>query len=1191
MAFRIINKTFRRLFRLVMYPFLVVVVLLIALQIFGKKVAGQLLTDIFRVPVSMASVRFDHRSAFPETQIIVKDLLIHSSDSTFQKDIFHIARAEVQLNVFQTLYRRFMDKNAHLVITYIKADNVKVFFAENYKGKRNYDGLFKGKPGGPKRPPPALIELKEIKLTRAEFRYYSEKKFKDYAFALDRIGVNIQVKRKQIEIKGDLAGRTKYIQIKKLRLLDDFPLQSHVALSYMKDARKVYFLPSTVVAVGNSALELKGSMGTGKVQDFNLKFNTRKGTVQTLLGLLPAKTRKQLAQYDVQGQLELLGSMTGVQDSIREPHFEIKFACTDAAFKNIKTRAQVSRTRFNGIYSNGERNSVSTTLFALDTVQGFLGERPFYSSFRMRDFQNPDIDLELKSTFLFADLMNLVGLAVNDSARGEADVNISAHGPLYFLTTARKNDSLRFKGEIALREVSMAMDSIPLEVQRLNGKARLQGSDLWIEHLNGTFNGDPLQCALSVEGIVPFLLSKERKTKINVKAEAAIASFDADRFIQTWKNFKPIPTTEKQIARQKQRQYQKEHRKETQAQIGFLPELPEWLTGEAKLIIHDLNYEQLNFDLFQCKVKVNDRKVQLDELSLQAPQHQIVFSGSWDASEKHSLDNLRLRFQSRDLTGLLHQAGLLKKPMSADKHHQLQFILSGGGVWEKQGNNGQPPKLNATFRFYDGHYQEGRGRLSVRELEFKIPITEALFYNPKHAPILIDSIYAVIEPRYRLRGKVELESWQSQNVKAEVNSSLALATLLSVFEIPTIQKPIGTIDLQAKLAGKIAHFANPDSFFKVKTEGLVQLRRVGFEFAENHIQVSDVQTDLRFNPDQAIEIRDLSGKVGKTHFTGIGYVEHIVGYLYGKTSELAGNVALTADSLDIVEFLQSSSSKKKKNTPQDVHLSLPKAIRLTSNLKISHAQYNRLFFQDIELASMLADEKIILDKLKFKTCSGTVTANGLLDADHPDSLGIFANLYVQGVDMPQLLHSFNNFNQSFLTHEQLQGKLNAQIIIADVLPKHLISDYKNLEIALNFTVTEGKLSNMDFLTKKLNPLFPKKYLQNIPFVMQGKNWRYMNRKLMVQDLELKSSLFDVMTSGQLSGTKQFAYKLHLIRVGRKERDNLPTLFKEHKNAYDETVWVFDLEAKDSKPKLRWDWLSARKNTWRKMVRLLIGADR
>lgn len=1174
-----------------MYPFLVVVVLLISLQIFGKKVAGILLTDIFRVPVSMSSVRFDHRSAFPETQVIVKDLQIHSSDSSLKKDIFHIARAEVQLNIFQTLYRRFFKENAHLVITSIKADNVKVFFAENYKGKRNYDGLFKGKPGGPKRPPPAVIELREIKLTRAEFRYYSEKKFKDYAFALDSIGVNIQVKRKQIEIKGDLTGRTKYIQIKKLRLLDDFPLHAHVALSYVKDARKIYFLPSTTVAVGNSALEMKGSMGAGPVQDFNLKFNTRKGSVQTLLGLLPAKTRNQLSQYDVRGELELLGSMTGVQDSIHEPHFEIKFACTDAAFKNIKTRAQVSRTRFNGIYSNGERNSVSTTLFALDTVQGFLGERPFYSSFRMRDFQNPDIDLELKSTFLFADLMNLVGLAVNDSASGEADVNISAHGPLNYLTTERKNDSLRFKGDIALREVSMAMDSIPLEVQRLNGEARIQGSDLWIEHLNGTFNGDPLQCALSVEGIVPFLLSKDRNTKINVKAEAALASFDADRFIHTWKNFKPIATTEKQIARQKQRQYQKDHRKETQALTGFLPELPDWLSGEAKLIVHDLNYEQLNFDLFQCKVKVANRKVQLDELSLQAPQHQITFSGSWDAStQDHQLDNLRLRFHSQDLPNLLKQAGLLKQPITNEKQHGLDFIITVGGVWEKQGKNGQRPKLDALLRLYDGHYQESSGKLSVRELEFKLPITEALFFDPQNAPILIDSLYAVIEPRYRLRGKVELESWKSQNVKAEVNSSLALATLLSVFSIPSIQKPVGTLDLQAKLAGKIAHFSNPDSFFNVKTEGLVQLRRVGFEFAENHLHVSEVQTDLRFNPDQAIEIRDLRGKIGKTNFTGVGYVEHIVGYLYGKTSELQGNLALTADSLDIVEFLQRSSTKKKKSAPQAIHFTLPKTIRLTSNLKITHAHYKRLQFQDIELASMLADEKIILDKLQFQTCSGIVTANGLLDADHPDSLGVFAKLYVQGVDMRQLLQDFNNFNQSYLTHEQLQGKLNAQIIVADVLPKHLISDYKNLEIALNFTVTEGKLSNMDYLTKKLNPLFPKKYLQNIPFVMQGKNWRYMNQKLIVNDLELKSSLFDIMTSGQLSGTKQFNYKLHLIRVGRKERDNLPTIFKRHKNPYDETVWVFDLEAKESKPKLRWDWLSARKNTWRKMVRLLIGGD-
>ena len=1190
MWFRIGNKWLRRTFWWVMRPFLVLVVALIALQIFGKMIAEKLLADIFRVPVKTASVSFDHRAAFPETQVLVKGLQIQSSDSSIKKDIFQIQRASVQLNVWKTLYRRFLQKNSRLQITSIQADCVKVFFAENFNGKRNFDGLFKGKPGGPKRPPPALIELQNITLSRTVFRFFSEKKFKDYLIGLDTTKVNIQVKPHQIEIKGDLAGKTQYIQIQKLRILDDFPLTGHLAINYMKDAKKVYFLPATTVGVGNTTLELKGSMGVGKEQTFDLKFNTRKGSVQTLLGLLPARTRHQLAQYDAQGDLELLGSMRGTQSETTDPHFEIKFYCQDASFKNLKTKAQVSQTHFHGVYSNGERNSVATTLFSLDTVEGYLGKRPFYSSFRLKDFHNPLIDLELKSTFIFSDMMNLVGLAVNDSAKGEADVNISAHGPLYYLTSENKNDSLRFKGSIELLDVSMATDSFPVEVQNVNGKILLKDSDLWVENMHGVFNGDPLQCALSVKNIVPFLLSKKQtKERLDVEAELALGSFDADKFMETWKHFKPVANTPKQVQRQQKRQIKKEKNIQERELHGFLPQLPVWLNGKINVIVHHLNYNNLNFDLLKTTIILEDRSVNVQDFILQDPKHKVEFTGQWDSGQDHHhlFKNGRLQFHSDDLFGLINDAGFIKNQAehkAADvKKHQIHFITTLNGSWEKESSNGAHPRLTGAIKLYNGHYQQVGGKIGVRELEVKIPLHEGFFYDFNHTPIIIDSIFGVIEPRYRFKGKVMLESLASQNVKAEISSSLAMSTLLSIFSIPTIQNPTGTIDLEAKVAGKLFHITSPDSFSKVQTEGVVQLRKVGFDFSQTRLPVRDFSVDFVFTPDQLITVKDLKGSVGHTHLTGLGYVENMIGYIYGKTSELKGNLSLNADTLDIESFLSRNGGKK----GGEIHLDLPRAMHLMTHVEVGHVYFDKLNLDHVNMDAHLVDQKVMLDRLYLETCSGKVTANGLIDAEHQDSLGIFLNLFIQGVDMGQVLRSLNNFNQTFITDEKIQGKLNAQVIIADVLPKHLLNNYDNLEVAINFSITDGNLAGMDFLTKKLNFIFRQKYLKNIPYVMKGKNWRFMNRKLVINELELKSSLFDILMKGSQEDKKNFFYKLKVIRVGRKEREILPTLFVEHKNKYDESIWVFDIQATGKKPKLRWDWITARQNFWRKMTRSLV----
>lgn len=1143
---------------------------------YGKHISEFLLRDIFRTQAKIGAVSLDFHSHFPETQIYLKDVSLKSTDSLFKPEIIHIGKAKVSLDIYKVLYNRFFTDHRRIEIRSIEADSVRGFLAEDEFGRRNFGNFLGSKPGKRRLPPPEKIEIKNLNLKRIQFRYDCKYiKNKEYYFNIDSIRSNIQVFPEDIKILAQVSGKTEYLKLSKVRILENYSLKANAFLTYHKNNKILTFENPTQITLGTTDIRLSGSMGTGKEKIYDLHFGTPYGNVETLLGLLPTNTGKQLAKFKTSGIITFDGGITGIQTDSQDPHFELNFGCSQASLANLRTSGSISNLEFRGSYTNGTDNSVATTQFKLDYIRGKLAERPFNASFYLRDLINPYIDLELKSKFFFPEMMRLIGISVNDSAKGEAIIDISARGFLWNLVDLDKADSLQFKGKVELQNVNLAVEDQPLSFQDLNGIFSLEGTELKVEKLRGAFNGDVFYCDAQINNLVGFLLKKNRN--VNVDLAVNLGVFNLSQFLIDFDQYEQLklPIKFNKVEKVKQK---------VPVRLDQLVlKLPDFIDLKLRLNLEKFQYEGLVFPNVKIEAELKDQKLKLDNFKFINSSDWLDVVAEFDATGDRIPFKIGVHFASKHLTELFERLKLIKPNLhdSLKTKHEVNFVLSIVGEYTNP-MPGTRSKLNASISFSEGSYLQRKSKIKVQDFQFVTHIDERWLTDYKRAPILLDSITGRAN-NYRFNARVGLDNITDQNIQAKISSSIALPVFLQYFSIPSIADPEGFLEFETGASGKLVYFMHPDSFRKIVTSGFLNIQNFGCRLVGNNLPVKNIDLSVDYDS-SGIYLNRFSGKVGSTHLKGKGILKDVISYFYGKTTTLRGDLNFSADTIHIREFLSKDITRKERD---DFKLNIPDLLRIKGDLQINHLKYDQLNFDAIRLNTSVVERTLHLNELRFKSCGGNIFASAKIQSLPNDSLEILAHLSMDNVEVNQAMKSLNNFKQQKLTDKNVSGNFDAQISISDRLASNLDSRSENLEINMNFRLEEGNLKDFKPLAY-LSPFIKKRYTQDVKFALQARNIFYIRNTLHLSTLELKSNIFDINVFGIQKGIKSFDYHIRVGRVGHRERLESPSLLAIRKRSYQESILAFNLLSKKNKLKVRYDWNAARMTLWAKVMFVVFG---
>jgi uncharacterized protein involved in outer membrane biogenesis len=380
--------------------------------------------------------------------------------------------------------------------------------------------------------------------------------------------------------------------------------------------------------------------------------------------------------------------------------------------------------------------------------------------------------------------------------------------------------------------------------------------------------------------------------------------------------------------------------------------------------------------------------------------------------------NLSAKLNLAELSKMFPVEGL-------DMRGNYALNLTANGVYDSLKKT--IPAIDASMSLANGYVKSAEFPLPLQDLKFNSTIKNT-------SGKMAETFIAVRDFSMNMDGEKFTADMLIQNlddytwdVKAKGGIDLEKITKVFPMEGMTLAGQVKA-DLQTK--GKMSDL-EAKRYDKLPTSGSATI--TNFKYVTKDLPpVALSKADMSFDP-KNVNLKQLTGTIGKSDFDVKGSVSNYIGYVFGKNELLKGNVTFKSTLLDLNEFMTESETPTVQDTTGYSVIQVPHNVDfvLTSDVKtIKMMDYTMTNAKgDVVLKDGVAN----LSGLSFNMLGGTFVVNGSYntkDVKHPK---YDLALKIQNLSIAQAATSFSIVktfapvaglvNGKFSTDFKLNGEL------------------------------------------------------------------------------------------------------------------------------------------------------------------------
>ena len=477
-----------------------------------KRIALVEVNKSLAVPMKVKSYDVTIFRTFPNISLYFKDIELAESSVISNKPFAKAEELFLVFNLWDILNKEYtiskIIASKGEINVYEKGDSVNYLIVKSSESDSTESGF----------------GLDKVELRDMHFEYSNDK---NESF--------ISMKVNEVEIHGDISSNGSLLEFKGKGFNDSLTLSDKTYLknkdfeieSIFSFTTENMVFKETKASFQNFVLLLEGSIDLkdqGNVYD--LSYKTSKAPLESLFGLLPNEYLEELNHLEARGDFELEGIYKGTSSAKDNPHLDAKFDVAGGNIKEPRTNKEIRDISFSGSYTNGERNNSEDSDLKLIGVQFNLNGRKMSGSFRMNDFNNPFLNLNIKGETKLEDWNGFIQ-SFGISVTGIAEIDVQYMGKSKSLK--KGYDAIqKSKGSNILRQVSCAQENSNLNFERVNGVFNFDGNDLEFNDFTGAISGNLFKANGELVQIVPYLLGVNEKLIISTQID--FETFNLNRF-------------------------------------------------------------------------------------------------------------------------------------------------------------------------------------------------------------------------------------------------------------------------------------------------------------------------------------------------------------------------------------------------------------------------------------------------------------------------------------------------------------------------------------------------------------------------------------------------------------------------------------------------------------------------------------
>lgn len=1071
----------------------------VAAWMFRKDIVESQLTKLLRTKVELDDVGFDFTN-LPETTLYMEGVKVHPTNG--KKLLLKANYAELTLDLEQLYFDKKYKEVQNLLVQdaflYMELDSL---------GRRNFRVFA---PYDPNRPRPDEVRVLSMRFVNTRVDYNMMPLRRYYALHLDSTNVGLRNFRKTLLFTGTAHGRSRYLDLTGFRVLVNQQISVNCRMTLHKPNKMMHFSP-IYIQMGKSHIELVGDLLMAHERYYDLKFKTNYAEADFLLALLPDKAREALDRYSISGELGLQGTIKGYDDVKTNPHIHLGFRVRNTSIAHRKTGTAISQLQLVGKLDNGTENRLATTVLDIDSVVATFANRPLNARLHLSNFSDLFVEGHLDASLPVHQLIHFLGRDTLLEGSGVMTANINLAGSVRYLSSVGQTQHVRYNGYIDLENIALMAKRIPWHVEKANGRLELVGRDLQLERLTARLNNQPIVLKAGSEDFLSFLYGQKKVVKIK-----------SDLLLDTLH----LPNLQARIA-----QLRAEH---------DMPPVAKWdiaalggtLPGYLDVSCH---FHAATLYLSQTAYRSLVGEATLKEKVLSIPEIRLIGNGTTlnlggEINTAGTTVNsfwMSLVLDSPDLPPALLDLGLwpAARPLPT-------ATLQAGGKLRIQGaaTKELKPKVKVEVLLEDGLLAQPAKNIKVHKLTLKTRLTEKHLLDPRHTPIVVDTVYGIAN-QFPFWASMVLESFASQKVNIRLNTRIGADVFLNYFSIPAIRNPSGELAFYVNMKGKLSDLPDREKLVRMPQSGYFTATNVNFDLGNSLLPIRQVNSRMHYDGN-GVEVLYLNGEMNDDRFRVKGKLREILKFLYLDDAPLIADVDYQGDTLDLetLALLGSGGGRKGKL------LRLPRHAHLKADVKLDHAYYQRLLMDKVNLNIELDNDYVQVHNADLFTCGGRLQAKGELDNANPALPVVNTWVKLQYIDIRKLAQSFDALDQKKLEELGLHGKLSMEGRLHQTIDVSTRRLFLPALAKFNIRITDGLAEDLSRFVKP-SPLLPRRMLSTPTYFTLRLDSAYMaDSTIHTPFIELISNKVNVKAYGWFHLANRFFYDVSAMRVGRSEGD-------------------------------------------------------
>ncbi len=340
------------------------------------------------------------------------------------------------------------------------------------------------------------------------------------------------------------------------------------------------------------------------VYGLNIKISANEFGIESLLDQLPERYKEKLNDYKSKGTLSVVAMLIGSYSNTESPEITAGFEIKDGEFTYVPNAITMNKINIKGSYTNGKLKTPQSNCVEITEFSSQLGNGDISGKCIFKNFTNPIASLTFNGNFSLADWQRFVPIDSIETLSGNASiaVQMTAQFRDSLKLSALDMNSFRASGNINVDGFNLHIKNKKLQFDDCKLALALSEKELLIDNLQGKVLSSDIKMSGLVQNLLPHMINHEKYS---------IAGIVQSDYI----NLNELLITNG----------------------GYVLRLPDSISVALQVKVNKVDFRKFTATQVSGQFALDNRKLTVNDLSLQAFDGTIQAYGSIETKEDNQL--------------------------------------------------------------------------------------------------------------------------------------------------------------------------------------------------------------------------------------------------------------------------------------------------------------------------------------------------------------------------------------------------------------------------------------------------------------------------------------------------------------------------------------------------------------------------